>query len=282
MKYYVYTYSDDVVFYVGKGIRDRDVSHWKKALKGKKTHNSRLAKRLSDLVDQNRSPKIERVFMGSAKECLLEEAKLIAQYRRFFYDEGGTLMNHSVGLEGVPKDSDLRDEYLNTVDLLPHFNEKQYPERMKIEACALYDTGHTQREVQKIVSEKYMKVTIAMLRRWWIDAGLRIRTKSEVRLGEQNPAYGRRGLRTKGFAGRQHSEESKAKTRDTLLAKRWSKIDWRLLSHIEEATMKGQSELSIAKDQGISTSKVRNYKKRLKIGSARDLQYIYGAEGRWD
>lgn len=218
--FYVYIYKDSlkVPRYVGKGTGSRQFLHWNLALKGKQTSNKRFSAWLQECVSTKVPPDIEVVFSGlMPSEAYVQEANLIKKYGRLGYESQGTLYNHSPGFEhfNIKNDEELKKK-LQEIDALKHFNQKDYPEEMIKKSIELYKMGYPQRKIQQIIEDEFMKVTISMMRRWWVDAGLHIRTKSEMRRGELNPAFGRRGIVTQGFSGKVHSEKSKKKTAESL------------------------------------------------------------------
>jgi hypothetical protein len=50
--------------------------------------------------------------------------------------------------------------------------------------------------------------------------GVYIKNKSDTRVGDKNPSWGRRGLITKGFTGKKHTEKTKNKISTTLKSKK--------------------------------------------------------------
>ena len=263
--FYVYTYTDPLdqrVIYVGKGLGTRDVSHWKKAMKKKETHNHRFSIYLFKCRNKGLVPKVERVQDNlDIIEALLLEASLIYKYGRLGFESGGSLLNFSRGFEGEKYPLEIREEIYQKLRKLSHHNQKLYKEEMVAEAIELYKSNDTltQWALIKILSNKYeMNVSPARLRLWLIEAGVKIRTKSEMRIGVLNPAFGRRGVVTSGFKGKIHSEDSKRKTSETLHKNFLLKLDRGVLEEVKQLRESGLTYEKIGTKLKMSATKARH------------------------
>lgn len=97
--YYVYMYKNPetgIPMYVGKGHGNRDISHLKKS------HNRRLSKEISKMLEAGMQPDVERIITSDDHtEVLAEEIRQIKLYGRKGFDPGGVLMNFTLGGEGA-------------------------------------------------------------------------------------------------------------------------------------------------------------------------------------
>lgn len=86
-------------------------------------------------------------------------------------------------------------------------------------------------ETKKFISEKFINKTY--VDRYGKEKSDEIKRKmSEKRKGENNPAYGRRGLITKGFTGKNHTDITKKKISEKHVGNLWAKR--RVLIQVDE------------------------------------------------
>lgn len=260
--FYVYGYVDpeyNNYMYIGKGTRNRMYVHWKLTLKNKSTHNKRFARRLLELHKNNLRPEIVVIKNKlSAAEAYILEADLIKKFGRYGYDKNGCLLNHSVGFEHFNiKNLDELKTIMETSNSKPHFNIKFYSEELINYACDLYISGLSQKQVTDKMAEIGNRVSYGKLREWLVNNDIYIRTKSDTRQGVLNPAFGRKGLITKGFYGKNHTLESKMKTSKTLREKH--KISNNLILQIVELRKKNVSyhRIKAILNLSISYGKIR-------------------------
>ncbi len=226
-KYYVYLYIDPIskeIKYVGKGVRNRIYSHYNLIKNGNKTSNKRFSNWLYDLHNNDLKPIIVKAFKGlSSSEALIIEHNIINKYGRYNYDKNGVLLNHSIGFEHFNVDTNDKEElckYLKEIDTTPHFNSKVVPSEIELFIVSKYNDGTPLRKLRELILNKFeYGISHNTVRKVLTDKNIHIRTKSETRMGELNPCYGRRGFVTKGFSGRKHTEESKKKISKTLKGK---------------------------------------------------------------
>ena len=263
--FYVYGYKDpefNDYIYIGKGTKNRMNTHWDLTLKGKNTHNKRFAYRLQELYKNNLKPEIILIQINmKASEAYVLEANLIQKFGRKGYDLNGCLLNHSPGFEHFNiKNFEELQVLLNDIDKKHHFNTKIYPKEMITYACDLYRNGMSQKQVVNELSTIYEKISFSKLREWLVSNGIVIRTKSDTRKGELNPAFGRRGLITKGFTGKKHTTESKIKTSTTFKNKNIYKLPEEILLEIVALRKNNISynKIKITLNLSVSSSKIRS------------------------
>jgi len=216
--YYTYVYEHPLTntfFYVGKGKNNRLYSHWDHP---ERIKNKLFREEIINLKNNNLKPNIF-ILENNLKcgEAYKKENELICKYGRLNIDENGILLNRSQGYEHFNISKDKVEEYLKYLDeSKKHFNYKDVNERDIIDICFLYEKEekslHQIREIYGF--------GVGKIRNILTSNGVRIKNKSETRLGDKNPAWGRRGLITKGFTGKKHTEESKNKTSITLKTKK--------------------------------------------------------------
>jgi len=212
--YYVYGYKhpkDDLFFYIGKGKENRAYIHWDYP---ERINNKLFKEEILKLKKNNLKPKIF-IIENNLKcgEAYRKEYELICKYGRLGIDENGILLNRSNGYEHFNISKDKIEDYLKYLDKSKkHFNYKDIDGEVIEHICLLYD----KEEKSLIQIRKIYGFGVGKIKNILISNNIKIRTKSETRLGSKNPAWGRRGLVTKGFTGKKHSEESKRKTSNTL------------------------------------------------------------------
>lgn len=207
-EYYVYAYyyptHHDPV-YIGKGKGDRAYSHWKRG-HGK---NNDFDEWLRLLHDLKVVPEIKILESNSCRyDALKLESELIAHFGRRKFSKDGMLFNISPGFEFVNKDDRLDSD----IDIKGKYSDRYSKEFIDyVVFCYDKDKKSLQQTADLVSTRFSMKVGHTMVKTILLEQETRIRTKSETRKGSLNPAYGRRGVVTKGFTGRKHTETSKEK-----------------------------------------------------------------------
>lgn len=98
--FYVYQYSDPrdgIPFYIGKGIRNRDMSHLRSAQLNR-LRQTHCSKKCEELLSEGVTPLIIRCAENlSEDEAHSIEKELISKYGRLGFEPNGTLVNKSTG-----------------------------------------------------------------------------------------------------------------------------------------------------------------------------------------
>ena len=208
MMYYVYVYKDPETYeikYVGKGIRNRDISHWLR----RETHCNFLFRQyLMTLFHNGVEPIIERIKENlSSYDAFLLEHELIKRYGRLGFDRDGILFNRSLGFEFIPFEvTSENHEALRLYLTSSHFNFVNLTEEEEAEICEMY------------VQQKLGIIEICKRFKHGPDKIKQVLTKHEIpfksrggQSGENNGMHGKLRENNAHFKGHHHSAASKMK-----------------------------------------------------------------------
>lgn len=208
---YAYCYPTEIIndellthkpFYIGKGQDKRIDNHLYRVSHDRNTHNKYLTNIIKKLLNAKQEP--IRIKLYDNLDCIdayVLEFETIAKYGRTQIDKDGILVNRSAGLEhfNLRFSEPIRQQLLQ-LDFSKHFNFKDCDQELIDEICRLYEIE----EYSFNMLYAKFKMGKKKMRQILTDNNIHIRTKSETRMGDKNPAFGKPG----SFKGKKHKSKT--------------------------------------------------------------------------
>lgn len=229
--FYVYVYRDprptkgNQPVYVGKGIGDRDISHWAKG-----SHNKPFQDFLSHIKRRGLTAVCQRVFeTEDEQEAFAKEKELVALYGR--RDLGtGTLFNRTDGGEGAAGAIRTEEEKAVTGRFSKeHWQDPEY--RAKVVAAQQIVQGTPEARAIKSVNSKetWKKEEVRQKRAAGIKAGRatdesKAKTSAQAKAQWADPEYAaKQTANNKEIANREEVKAAKKAAAKAL----WADPEWR-------------------------------------------------------